>query len=166
MIFYTPEDGFSGNDSFVISFDDQQGNIVEKTVIVVIAEVVPPETNTTTPTSTPVDLTVATVTRIISSVSNTQTSKDEATQEITVSAEVNADEDDYIYKAIVITDKEGKSRTQIIKIRISDGKETIVENTLKNLQRYGRGSRIELFLIGNKLRIKTTTIVDEPLIIE
>ena len=168
---YTPNIGFYGGDSFIISFNDQQGSIIDKTVIVVVSEKVVPTTPpaSTTPTAptetTPIDFTVAEITRIISNLPNTLMLTDKETQVITVSVEVEA-ESGFVYKAIIVTDKDGKSRTKVIKIEVATKKETVVSNTLKNNQQYPAGSHIELLFQKNELVIKITTKIYETLIIE
>ena len=72
----------------------------------------------------------------------------------------------FSYKAVVITNREGKSQTKFVKINLATGEEVDLSHTLREDMHFEHGSKIEVMIIDNKIHIKTSTSLDDDLVIE
>jgi hypothetical protein len=73
----------------------------------------------------------------------------------------------YIIKAIVTTDKSGKTKTKFTRINLKDGSEDNIANTLDSSYSFEAGNEVQISDINNKIYIRTRTpLGDDKLIIE
>ena len=152
-ITYTPYSDFSGGDSFVLSFDDGNGGIVDKTIVVVV-----------NPISR--EVTVNTITYLISLLKDTNITVDAKSGTTTIIADSNVTtEVGFVYRVIVTIDKTGKSKSKIVRVNLATKEETLIDFTLKDGLWYKEGNSIEISIVDGMLQIKIVTKINEPLII-
>jgi len=84
----------------------------------------------------------------------------------TVETQARVVREDFIFKAVVTTNKEGKSKTKFIKLNLATGEEIDLDHTLRNDMLFEEGSIIEILLIDGTIHIKTKTLLDRDLVIE
>jgi len=75
-------------------------------------------------------------------------------------------EDNFIIKAIVITDKSGESQTRFVKINLTTVEEVNLDNTLRSDHIFELGSCFRVFELEGKIYIKATTPLNSSLLIE
>lgn len=154
-ITYTPYDGFSGSDSFILSFDDGNGGEVTKSIIVVV-----------NPVNSKTDITVASITHLLSDIKDTIVTEDKESGTTTIIADSNiTTEIGFVYRAIVVIEKNGKSKTKIIRVNLVTLEETLIDFTLKSSLSYKEGNSIKISIKNGMLQIKITTKINTPLII-
>ena len=73
---------------------------------------------------------------------------------------------EFIYKAVVTTDKKGRTQTKFIKINQETGEEINLSNTLKEGELFEAGNIVEIFIVDELMYIKTTAPLNNDLIIE
>jgi hypothetical protein len=83
----------------------------------------------------------------------------------TTTIESQFEQDDSVIKAIVVTNKRGKSKTKFIKINLDLGKQEEF-NTLRKDHEFDHGSEVELLKKDGKVYIKTKVNIDGDLVIE
>lgn len=161
-VVYTPEAGYSGSDSFTLSFDDGQGGVIEKSILVIIDA--KSGENITTIDGDEDNITVASITNIISLIKGAVIVKDKETEETTFYVDRNITEEaGFAYRAIIKVDKEGRTKTRIIKINLATDEETLIEYTLKEEYAYETGNRVEISIVNGVLVIKITAKINKPL---
>ena len=154
-ITYTPYGDFSGSDHFILSFDDGNGGVVDKTIVVVV-----------NPINSEVNITVATITKLFSSLKDTNVTVDKESGETTIIADSNVTtEIGFVYRAIVVIEKNGKAKTKIIRVNLVTLEETLIDFTLKSSLSYKEGNSIKISIKNGMLQIKITTKINTPLII-
>ncbi len=84
----------------------------------------------------------------------------------TLTTQTQIEHDGLIYRAIVITNSKGKSKTKFIKINKATGKSLGIHHTLRGDREFGRGSTIRVFVRNGKLFIQSKTPLDDDLMIE
>jgi len=84
----------------------------------------------------------------------------------TITTESQSTQEGFIYKAIVITQKDGVSKTKFIKINLETGEQIDLSHTLREDSFFEHGSTIEVLIINGKINIKTQTPLSGDLVIE
>jgi hypothetical protein len=84
----------------------------------------------------------------------------------TLTTQTQIEHDGLIYRAIVITNSKGKSKTKFIKINKATGKSLGIHHTLRGDREFGCGSTIRVFVRNGKLFIQSKTPLDDDLMIE
>ena len=154
-ITYTPYGDFSGSDHFILSFDDGNGGTVDKTIVVVV-----------NPINSEVNITVASITKLFSNLKDTNVTVDKESGETTIIADSNVTtEIGFVYRAIVVIDKSGKTNTKIVRVNLATQEETLIDFTLQNGIWYKEGNNIKISIKNGMLQIKITTKINTPLII-
>jgi len=74
--------------------------------------------------------------------------------------------DRFIFKAVVVTDKNAKSRTKFVKINLTTGEEIELDNTLRQDMQFDVGSKFKIFIVNYTVFIKATTLMSGDLVIE
>ncbi len=84
----------------------------------------------------------------------------------TLTTQTQIEHDGLIYRAIVITNSKGKSKTKFIKINKATGKSLGMHHTLRSDREFRHGSTIRVFVRNGKLLIQSKTPLDDDLMIE
>jgi len=84
----------------------------------------------------------------------------------TVETQARVVREGFIFKAVVTTNKEDKSKTKFVKLNLATGEEIDLDHTLRNDMLFEEGSIIEILLINGTLHIKTKTLMNGDLVIE
>ena len=154
-ITYTPNSDFSGTDSFILSFDDGNGGIVNKTIVVVVNTV-----------NNELNITLSSLTHLISDLKDSNVTVDKKSGITTVTVDSNVTKEiGFVYRAIVLIDKSGKSNTRIVRVNLDTKKETLINFTLKKGVSYKDGNNIKISIKNGMLQIKIVTKINESLII-
>ncbi|MEA2029921.1 MAG: hypothetical protein U9N49_13255 [Campylobacterota bacterium] len=74
--------------------------------------------------------------------------------------------DGFIYRAIVVTDRDGLSRSKFVKIEYATGEEIELNHTLREDTLFELGSEFKIFEVDGKIFIKVVTPLDGDLVIE
>ena len=72
----------------------------------------------------------------------------------------------FIYKAMVSTDTEGKTKTEFVKIEVATGKEVVLSNTLKDNGSFELGSNATISELDGLIYIQVNTALNTTLVIE
>jgi predicted extracellular nuclease/PKD repeat protein len=84
----------------------------------------------------------------------------------TVETHIQNEEGEFIYKAVVVTDKEGNSKTKFVKIHKVTGEQIDLSHTLRSDMNFEHGSTMKIFKRNGKIFIKTRTKLTTDLVIE
>ena len=74
--------------------------------------------------------------------------------------------DGITYRAVIVTDKKGRTKTKFIKIDPVSQEEMALGNTLRNDGYFESGSTIQVIIVNGQMHIKTTTAINNDLVIE
>ena len=73
---------------------------------------------------------------------------------------------DWLIKAIAISDENGNTHTKFTQVNTLTAQEKDIDNTLSSTTPYAPGNKVEIADVNNTLYIKTTTKIEDDLIIE
>ncbi|MBN2824072.1 MAG: hypothetical protein JXQ76_02020 [Campylobacterales bacterium] len=71
-----------------------------------------------------------------------------------------------IFKAVVETNKEGRSKTRFVKINLATNERIYLANTLRGDQEFNAGSLFNVFNHNNKIYIKSSASLEFDFVIE